>query len=89
MGRNNIILLSYEKSDQQTTGNYHPNFLWIRNKISDCFIMKRLFFLRKSFNFSQENRFRPGNSTINQLLPINHEVLNAFDIGLEVLRVID
>ena len=47
MGRNNIMLLSYEKSDQQTTGNYHPNFLWIRNKISDCFIMKRLFFLRK------------------------------------------
>ena len=28
--------------------------------------------------------FRSGDSCINQLLSINHEILNAFDKGLEV-----
>ena len=31
-----------------------------------------------------KKRFRPGDSCINQLLSINHEILRAFEIGLEV-----
>ena len=31
-----------------------------------------------------ESRFRSSDSWINQLLSINHEILNAFDKGLEV-----
>ena len=46
----------------------------------------------KCLSFSLENDiispkqsgFRPGDSCINQLLSINHEILSAFDIGLEV-----
>ena len=32
----------------------------------------------------KQSGFRPGDSCINQLLSINHEILSAFDIGLEV-----
>ena len=35
----------------------------------------------------KQSGLRPGNSCINQLLSINHEVLSAFDIGLEVQRL--
>ena len=31
-----------------------------------------------------QSGFRSGDSCINQLLSINHEILNAFDEGLEV-----
>ena len=31
-----------------------------------------------------QSEFRSGDSCINQLLSINHEILNAFDKGLEV-----
>ena len=42
--------------------------------LKDCFIMKCLSFFC----------FRPGDSCINQLLSISHEILSAFDVGLEV-----
>ena len=32
----------------------------------------------------KQSGFRPGDSCINQLLSINHEILSAFDKGLEV-----
>ena len=32
----------------------------------------------------KQSGFKPGGSCINQLLSINHEILSAFDIGLEV-----
>ena len=34
-----------------------------------------------------QSGFRSGNSCINQLLSINHEILNAFDKGLEFLGI--
>ena len=35
----------------------------------------------------KQSGFRSGDSCINQLLSINHEVLNAFDKGLEVCGI--
>ena len=32
----------------------------------------------------KQSGFRPGGFCINQLLSINHEIVSAFDIGLEV-----
>ena len=41
------------------------------------------FFSRNSLLFPNQSGFRPGDSCINQLLLINHEILNAFDMGLK------
>ena len=49
----------------------------------------------KMFNFFIENKlislnqsgFKPGDSCINQLLSITHEIYESFDVGLEVRSV--
>ena len=45
-----------------------------------------LIFFPKNNNLLPSNKsgFRPGDSYINQFLSINHEILSAFDMGLEV-----
>ena len=42
------------------------------------------FFLENDLVSPKQSGFRPGDSCINQLLSINHEMLRAFDIGLKV-----
>ena len=42
------------------------------------------FFSKNNLLSSNQSGFRPGDSCINQLLSINHEILSAFDMGLEV-----
>ena len=37
--------------------------------------------------YPSQSGFRSGDSCINQLLSINHEILNAWDKGLEVLGI--
>ena len=37
--------------------------------------------------YPNQSGFRSGDSCINQLLSINHEILNAWDKGLEVLGI--
>ena len=44
--------------------------------LNDCFIIDLI--------SPKQLGFRPGDSGINQLLSINHEILRAFDIALEV-----
>ena len=41
-------------------------------------------FLENDLIFSKQSGLRLGDSCINQLLSINHEILSAFDIDLEV-----
>ena len=42
------------------------------------------FFLENDLISPKQSGFRSGDSCINQLLSINHEILSAFDIGYEV-----
>ena len=42
------------------------------------------FFLENDLISPKQSGFRPGDSCINQLLSINHEILSAFHIGLSV-----
>ena len=42
------------------------------------------FFLENDLISPKQSGFRPGDSCINQLLSVNHEILRAFDIGLEL-----
>ena len=42
------------------------------------------FFSKNNLLSPNQSGFRPGDSYINQLLSINHEILSAFDIGFEL-----
>ena len=42
------------------------------------------FFLENDLISPKQSDFRTGDSCINQLLSINHDILSAFDIGLDV-----
>ena len=85
----NIVPI-HKKGDKQTLENYRLlSLLPICGKI-----LERLMF-NKMFNFFMENKlissnqsgFKPGDSCINQLLSITHEIYESFDVGLEVRSV--
>ena len=42
------------------------------------------FFSKNNLLSPNQSGFRPGDSCINQVLSINHEILSAFDMWLEV-----
>ena len=49
--------------------------------------MFNFFFLKNNLLSPNQSIFRPEDSYINQLLSINHEILSAFDIRLEVREI--
>ena len=70
--------------------NYRPvSLLPICGKIFDRLILNELFnFLLENNPISpNQSRFKPGDSCINQLFSITHEIYNSFDEGLEVRSV--
>ena len=81
------IVSIHGKGDRQTIINYRPvSLLPICGKIFERVLYNELFnfLLDNHLIFSKQSGFRPGDSCINQLLSINHEILSAFNIGLEV-----
>ena len=46
------------------------------------------FFSKNNLLSSNQSGFRLRDSCINQLLSINHEILSAFDMGLEVCWIL-
>ena len=60
-----------------------------------CGKMRERLMFNEMFNFFVENKlissnqsgFKPGDSCINQLLSIIHEIYESFDVGLEVRSV--
>ena len=45
------------------------------------------FFLENDLIHQQQSGFKPGDSCINQLLPITHEIYQSFDQGFDVRSV--
>ena len=87
--KGNIVPI-YKKGDKQVLKNYRPvSLLPICGKV-----FERLFF-NEMFSFLLENNlvspnqsgFKPGDSCINQLLSITHEIFQSFDEGFEVRSV--
>ena len=82
----NIVPI-HKKGDKQAVKNYRPvSLLPICGKIFERLLYNEMlkFFLENDLISPIQSGFRPGDSCINQLLSINHEILSALDIGLEV-----
>ena len=80
----------HKKIDKQCTKNYHPvSLLPICSKIFDRLLFNELYkFLNEDdLLSSNQSGFRPGDSCINQLLSITHEIYQFFDDDLEVRGV--
>ena len=89
--KGNIVPI-YKKGDKQILKNYNPvSLLSICEKIFERLIFQDLFnvLLENENGFISPNQFGfiPGDSCINQLLPIAHEIFDSLDEGFEVRRV--
>ena len=87
--KGNIIPM-FKKGDEQNTRNYCPfSLLPICSKIFERIIYDNIlkYFLDNNLISPKQSGFRPGDSCINQLLSINHDIFTSFDNGLEVRQV--
>ena len=77
----------HKKGNKQSLKSYRPiSLLPICSKIlSVSFITKCLpFFTEDNLISPNQSGFRPGDSCVNQLLAITHEIYKSFDEGFEV-----
>ena len=80
----------HKKGDKQILKNYRPiSLLPIAGKIFERLLYDRMFEFFTENNLISENHsgFRPGDSCINQLLSITHEIYQYFDDSLETRAV--
>ena len=55
--------------------------------LNACFKAIFIYFFKKNLFSSNQSGLGPRDSCINQLLSINHVVLSAFDMGIEVCGI--
>ena len=81
----------HKKGDQQTLKNYRPlSLLPICSKTFERLIFDEMFgfFLDKGLISANQSGFKTGDSCINQLLLITHNIYKSFDDGYEVRGVL-
>ena len=84
------IVPCYEKGDKQNLKNYRPvSLLPICGKFFERLIFNEMFsfFLANNLLAPNQSGFKPGDSCINQLLSITHEIYSSLDDGFEVRSV--
>ena len=84
------IVPCYKRGDKQNLKNYHPvSLLSIRGKVFGRLIFNETFrfFLANSLLAPNQSGFKRGDSCINQLLSITHDIYSSFDDGFEVRSV--
>ena len=84
--KGNVVSI-HKKGDKQTLKNYRPvSLLPICGKILERLVFNEMFefFIENRLISSSQSGFKPGDSCINQLLSITHEIYSYFDEGLEV-----
>ena len=89
-GKKPTLFLFIKKNDKQSLKNYRPvSLLPICGKIFERLLYNNMFsFLIENDLISQnQSGFKPGDSCINQLLSITHEIYKSFDDGWEVRGV--
>ena len=80
----------HKKGDKQILKNYWPiSLLPIAGKIFERFLYDRMFeiFIANNLISKNQSGFRAGDSCINQLCSITHEIHQSFDDNLEVRTV--
>ena len=89
-GKKGNIIPIFKKRDKQNIKNYGPvSLLPICSKIFERMIYDDMlkYFLDNNLITPKQFVFRPGNSYINQLLSITHDIFTPFDNNLEVRGV--
>ena len=84
------IVPVHKKGDKQSLKNYRPvSLLPICDKILERLIFNEMFrfLFEDNLILSNQSDFKPGDSCINQLLSITHEIYKSFDDGIEVRGV--
>ena len=84
------VVPAHKKGDKQILKNYRPiSLLPIAGKIFERLLYDRMFefFIANNLISKNQSGFRPGDSCINQLLSITHEIYQSFDDNLEVRAV--
>ena len=87
--KGNIVPI-HKKGDKQVLKNYRPvSLLPICGKVFEILIFNEMFSFLLENNLVSPNQsgFKPGDSCINQLLSITHEIFQSFDVGFEVRSV--
>ena len=82
------IVPVHKKNDKQCLNNYRPiSLLPICSKSFERLIFKKMlgFFIENGLISQHQSGFKPGDSCINQLLSIIHEIYQLFDEVLDVL----
>ena len=77
----------HKKRDKQTLKNYRPVLLLhVGGKTLERLMFNEMseFFVENKLISSSQSGFKPGDSCINQLLSITHEIYISFDEGLDV-----
>ena len=79
-----------KKTTKQCVKNYRPiSLLPICNKVLESIIYNTIFtyFIENSLISEIQSGFKPGDSCVNQLLAITHEIFSSFDDNYEVREV--
>ena len=80
----------HKKGDKQNIKNYRPvSLLPICGKIFERLIFNKrfMYFCTNKLILKNQSGFQPGDSCINQMLPVTHKIFASFDNGLEVRSV--
>ena len=86
-GKRLIVVPAHKKGDKQNLKNYCPiPLLPVAGKIYERILYNNIyeFFTENNLRSPNQSDFKPGDSCINQLLSITHEIYNCFDDGLDV-----
>ena len=81
------VVPAHRKGDKQNLKCYRPISLFpVSGKIFEIILHNNMYELFTESNLISANQsgFKPGDSCINQLLSITHEIYKSFDDGLEV-----
>jgi retron-type reverse transcriptase len=82
----NVIPLSKTTVDRQSKINYRPISLASLSKVIEKVVFMRFynFLLDIGFLNPMRSGYRPGVSTVNQILYLTHKIYEAFELGKEV-----
>ena len=85
-----VIPVLHNRNDKQSLKNYIPiSLLLIFGEMFERIVCDVMFEYFKANNLNSLNQsgFKPGNSCLNQLLSITHEIYQSFNKGFEVRGV--